>query len=137
MDQATDYNSIVNSQMMDFTRHDMEPNSEFDPSDAGSMNSGIDSDGGRVRQKTKKGDKSIGGYNMLKILNNLLYLITLCFAIGYFASTKYTSKFVYYAFGSLLVGRPALIMLYSLIMLCLEWRRSKPKKNKGGSNKHK
>ena len=66
---------------------------------------------------------------MLKIFNNLLYLVTLCFAIGYFQTMKFTSKFVFYAFEALLITRPAMILFYSVMMCCLEMRR-RPTKDK-------
>ena len=68
--------------------------------------------------KSLDSDVSIGGYNMLKILNNLLYLATLCLTIGYWRSMKFTSKFVYYAFEALLIARPALILFYALFYRC-------------------
>lgn len=63
-------------------------------------------------------------------MNSLLYTATLCLAIGYFWSTKYNSKFVYYMFEGVLVMRPALILLYSLIMYCLECQRVPKHKQK-------
>lgn len=55
-----------------------------------------DSDG-NVKVKGKSG-KGMGCFGYFKVLNCLLYLSTLCIAIGYFRSTKYESKFVYYMF---------------------------------------
>ena len=113
--------------MMDFTRdHDVDMDHQF-----GSEASGpdFDSDGSHVKAKGKKGksSSSMGCYGFFKILNCILYLLTLCLAIGYFSSTKFTSKFVYYMFQGFFFARPSLILLYSLIMICLEMRRKKPK----------
>ena len=101
-----------------------------DLSDIDSQRSGesFGSDMSGVSAKSKDHD-GMGCYNMLKILNNLLYLVTLCFAIGYFQTMKFTSKFVFYAFEALLITRPALILFYSVVMCCLEMRRS-PEKDK-------
>lgn len=51
---------------------------------------------GNVKVKSK--GKGMGCYDYLKILNCLLYLSTLCITIGYFRTTKYEQKFVYYMF---------------------------------------
>ena len=73
----------------------------------------------------------MGCYGIFKIINCMIYLLTLCLAIGYFSTTKFTSKFTYYMFQGFFFARPALILLYSLISICLEMRRKKPKdKNK-------
>ena len=45
---------------------------------------------------------------------------TLFLAINYYTNSKYTSKFVYYAFLGLLLIRPILIVLYSLIAILIE-----------------
>lgn len=74
---------------------------------------------------------------MLKILNTILYICTIQQSLGYFTSTKFTSKFVYYAFGGLLVLRPILIALYSLINIILEMRKSSPTKKKMTKGKNK
>ena len=90
---------------MDFTYNDFDDgNSEFDSYGRGTMggDKGFDSDDSRVRIKsTKKGPPSqdgMGWYNMLKIFNTLLYISTVVFAIGYFRTTKFTSKFVFLTF---------------------------------------
>lgn len=62
----------------------------------------------------------MGKFQKFKLINNMLYLVTLCLAIGYFWSTKYTSKFVFYMFEGLFIMRPLLILLYSIIMYCVE-----------------
>ncbi len=83
--------------MMDFTR-----DHEVDVDHFGSEASGpdFDSDGSHVKAKGKKekSSTSMGCYGFFKILNCILYLLTLCLAIGYFSSTKFTSMFVYYMF---------------------------------------
>jgi len=60
---------------MDFGYEDYEPNNGFDSDMQNSKTSGLgfDSDDSRVRFKTK-GSDGLGCYNLLKILNNLLYL---------------------------------------------------------------
>ena len=76
---------------------------------------------------------------MLKIVNTILYICTIQQSLGYYTSTKFTSKFVYYAFGGLLVMRPILIALYSLINIILEMRKSSgptKKKTTKGKNKN-
>ena len=62
---------------------------------------------------------------MWKILNIILYLVTLGLAFGYFLSMKFGSTFVHSIYLVLLIARPALIVLYSLSMLCLESRDKK------------
>lgn len=113
--------------MMDFTRdHDVDL-SQYG-SEANHSAADFDSDASHVKAKSKKGQKSsCGCYGVFKVLNCLIYLVTLCLAIGYFRSTKFTSIFTYYMFWGFFIARPSLIMLYSLIMICLEMRRKKPK----------
>ena len=72
----------------------------------------------------------MGCYTYLKLLNGMLYLGTLFLAISYYMTTKYTSKFVYYAFFGLLVTRPAMIGFYSLVVILLEVVRRKSKASK-------
>lgn len=90
--------------------------------DSSQMESDLDSDVGR-KVKVKEKSKSMGGYACLKIMNSLLYNLTLCFAIGYFYTTKFTSQFTFYMFSGVLIGRPALITFYSLTMICIESQR--------------
>ena len=118
---------------MDFTNNQYDQDdSEFDPRSDGNSMREDDSDGSQVRHKSKKKGSSsgLGAYNMLKILNVILYISTVQQSLGYFTTTKFTSKFVYYAFGGLLITRPILIALYSLINLCLEFRKGTPGKKK-------
>ena len=86
----------------------------------------------KIKAKSKKGGKSMGCYSMLKVFNSLLYSGTLLLAFGYFATMKFTSDFVYYSFLGLLIGRPAMIVLYSIIVMCIESQRrpAKGKKSK-------
>ena len=84
----------------------------------------VDSDAdSMVNAKHREASMGMNWYAYLKMLNILLYLTTLCLAFGYFSTTKYESKFVYYMFYGFIVTRPALIGLYSLIMIMLEMRR--------------
>ena len=78
-----------------------------------------------VNAKHKGGGEGMGmnWYAYLKMLNIMLYLTTLCLVFGYFTTTKYESKFVYYMFYGFFVTRPSLVMLYSIIMIMLEMRR--------------
>ena len=128
---------------MDFSQNQYDQeDSEFDPrSDGNASRDGFDSDGSRVHHKSKKkgGADGLGAYNMLKILNTVLYISTLQMSLIYFNNTKFTSKFVYYAFLGLLTMRPCLIGLYSLINICLEMRKGAPggKKTKGKKAKKK
>ena len=87
-----------------------------------------DTDESRVKHKSK--DKSMGCYAKFKILNSFLYLATLCIGIGYFMSTKFTTKFSYYLFSGTLVVRPMIIALYSLVTILLECQRRKAKHGK-------
>ena len=80
----------------------------------------------------KSKDKSMGCYAYFKILNSFLYLATLCIGIGYFMSTKFTSKFTYYLFSGTLIARPIIIAVYSLVMILLECQRRKGKHGKKG-----
>ena len=101
--------------------------SQQDDSEADSM----------VNAKSKE-SSSMNWYAFLKMFNILVYITTLCLAFGYFTTTKYESKFVYYMFQGLVITRPSLIMLYSIIMIMLEFRRRgalKMKKKKGGFGK--
>ena len=86
---------------------------------AASISDGHDS-ASTVEFKGRKDKKGMGVYTYLKIANNLLYVATLFLAINYYTNSKYTSKFVYYAFLGLLVIRPILIVLYSLIAILIE-----------------
>ena len=74
----------------------------------------------------------MGCYTYLKLLNSLFYLITLCFAFGYFSSMKFSSKFTFYTFEGLLIIRPILLCLYALITA---YQILNIKKEKG-SNRH-
>ena len=76
-----------------------------------------------VDAKHKEESPGMNWYAYLKMLNIMLYLTTLCLVFGYFTTTKYESKFVYYMFCGFFVTRPALVMLYSIIMIMLEMRR--------------
>ena len=51
-----------------------------------------------VNAKHKDHEMSMNWYAYLKMLNIVLYLTTLCLVFGYFTTTKYESKFVYYMF---------------------------------------
>ena len=114
-----------NRSALDFSQ----PDADLSAYDSQSLNSEqIDSEGNGVRAKGKKQKRKMGMYGFLKILNGLLYLSTLCLAFGYFASTKFVSKFTYYMFLGTLVARPALIGLYSLVMILLELVRKKSAK---------
>lgn len=92
---------------------------DSDSASAASMSDGRDSSSG-IEFKGRKDKKGMGVYTYLKIVNNLLYVVTLFLAINYYTNSKYTSKFVYYAFLGLLVIRPILIVLYSLIAILIE-----------------
>ena len=125
--------------MYDFEPNDMAPDSYVDSNsdsqrekDKGSSD-GSDTDG-NVKVKSK--GRGINCYGLLKVLNCMLYLATLGLTIGYFRTTKYESIFVFYMFQGLLIGRPAIIGFYSLIMICLEMRRrtAKPPKDKTKKN---
>jgi len=70
----------------------------------------------------------VGCYAYFKILNSFIYLVTLCIGIGYFMSTKFTSKFTYYLFSGTLIVRPMIIAVYSLVMILLECQRRKAAK---------
>ena len=50
-----------------------------------------------VDAKHKQGS-GMNFYAYFKMLNILLYVTTLCLAFGYFTTTKYESKFVFYMF---------------------------------------
>ena len=59
----------------------------------------VDSDAdSMVDAKHKEPSMSMNWYAYLKMLNIVLYLTTLCLVFGYFTTTKYESKFVYYMF---------------------------------------
>ena len=59
----------------------------------------VDSDADSVvHAKHKDHEMSMNWYAYLKMLNIVLYLTTLCLVFGYFTTTKYESKFVYYMF---------------------------------------
>ena len=60
----------------------------------------------------------------------MLYLVTLSLALGYFSSTKFNSKFVFYMFEGILIIRPILILLYTLCMGFLEFKRRGTKLHK-------
>ena len=94
--------------------------SDSDSASAASISDANDSSSGSIAAKGRKDKKGMGAYTYLKIANNLLYVVTLFLAINYYTNTKYTSKFVYYAFFGLLVIRPILIVLYSLIAILIE-----------------
>ena len=94
-------------------------NSDSESASAASMSDGHGSSSG-IEFKGRKDKKGMGVYTYLKIANNLLYVVTLFLAINYYTNSKYTSKFVYYAFLGLLVIRPILIVLYSLIAILIE-----------------
>lgn len=64
------------------------------------------------------------------MLNGFLYVATLFFTFGYFYTTKFTSKFVYYMFFGTLLARPAFIILYSLFVFAIEHLRQKSKASK-------
>lgn len=120
-DAATDYNSVINqSAAMDFTRGDMDME-YMDNYDGRSSMSEVDSDRSNIKAKAKKSSKGIGCYAYLKMFNVLLYLSSLLLAFAYFKTTKYNSDLVYYAFYGLICGRPAVIGLYTLIVLCLNF----------------
>ena len=72
----------------------------------------------------------MGCYSYLKVLNMLLYNATLCLAIGYLNTSKFNSKFTYYLFMGMIVARPCLIGLYSIILCLLEACRGSQKKKK-------
>ena len=113
---------------MEFTYNDFDGNSEFDSYGRGTMggDKGFDSDDSRVRMKSNdkvSSQDGMGIYNMLKIFNNILYITTIVFAVGYFRSTKFTSKFVFYTFEVLLIVRPSLVLLYALVRCGIELRR--------------
>ena len=82
-----------------------------------------DSDASGVGAKGRKRKQGMGCYGCLKILNCLIYLGTLCLAFAYFSTTKFVSKFTYYIYFGVLVARPSLIGLYSLVMVILEQLR--------------
>ena len=113
-----------------------------DSGSAASMSDAHDSSS-TIEAKGRKNPKDVGVYTYLKILNTLLYVATLFLAINYYTNSKYTSKFVYYAFFGLLVTRPILIAFYSLVVILIEGvRRSsrvskpwKPQKNHSDSDK--
>ena len=87
----------------------------------GSVDGGNESDLSVVDAKAKKSDESqMGCYDYLKVLNMLLYNGTLCLAVGYVNTSKFNSKFIYYMFAGFLIMRPALIMLYSIILCLLQ-----------------
>jgi len=62
-------------------------------------------------------DSGMGWFAYFKILNTLLYLVTLSFGIGYFTTTKFRSILTYYLFLGALLARPVLIGFYSLLMI--------------------
>ena len=98
----------------------------------------VDSDAdSMVDAKHKEPSMSMNWYAYLKMLNIVLYLTTLCLVFGYFTTTKYESKFVYYMFQGFVICRPALIMLYSIIMIMLEMRRRSSLKTMKKKNKKK
>ena len=89
-----------------------------------------DSDGNVISAKGRS--SNFGPYQFLKALNCLIYLVTLCLAIGYFKSSRYEMEYVYYAFLTSLIGRPVVIVLYSGFMVCLEMQKRSSSKSKGG-----
>lgn len=109
---------------MDFSNYENQPSAGNDLSDIGSNRSlkSLDSDDSQVSHKSGN-NKGLGCYNLLKVLNNFLYVVTLCLALGYFRTMKFTSMFAYYAFEVLLIVRPALILFYSMLLWCLDMRR--------------
>ena len=111
--------------------YEFDPNSESDNSGMRRDDHGFDSDDSRVHIKSKKSEGGLGFYNMLKILNVLVYQVTLAFTIGYFLTTKYRSWYTVASFWSILITRPVIILIYWFFHLCLECRRSnKPAKKK-------
>ena len=74
----------------------------------------------------------MSAYSWLKLLNTVVYLISLCLAIGYFSSMKYNSQFTYYMFESVLIMRPVLILSYTLLVACrvMQYGITKPNKVK-------
>ena len=75
------------------------------------------------KSKKHKDPGDLSCYALFKIANGMLYLVTLSLALGYFMTSKFNSKFVYYIFEGILFIRPLLIAFYSLIMWCLEYKR--------------
>ena len=57
----------------------------------------------------------MGFYTYLKLFNGIIYLSTLTLAFGYLSSMKFSSKFTFYTFEGLLIIRPILLFLYTLI----------------------
>ena len=124
MGQRTNYTDYPGDSDMDFSQK-MPDSSASDGesiSEKGSDSSmSEDSEGNVIKAKGR--NSNLGAYEFLKIFNCMLYLLGLCFAIGYFRSSRYEMEFVYFAILTNLIGRPILIVLYSGFMICLEMRR--------------
>lgn len=76
----------------------------------------------------------MGGYQGLKILNSMLYNMSLCLTIGYIATMKFSSQATLYMFTGFLIARPALILIYSCTMAYIESNHKKAAK-KGAKKK--
>ena len=57
----------------------------------------------------------MGFYTYLKLFNGIIYLSTLTLAFGYLSSMKFSSKFTFYTFEGLLIIRPILLFLWTLL----------------------
>ena len=128
----------INQNFDDYGPEGLDSLSEVGGEDSANDYGNSENDGGNesdlsvVDAKAKKDDGSqMACYDYLKILNMLLYNGSLCLAIGYVNTSKFNSKFVYYMFAGFLVMRPALLLLYSMILcliqLCQNMGQSKGK----------
>jgi len=146
--QLDDMNSFDAHSAMDFSKDGEDSYDDRSYKGGSSLSSNVsDSNDSMVEAKGKRKTKGVGCYTYLKILNGLLYLGTLFIAIAYYTTSKYTSKFVYYAFFGLLVTRPAVIGFYSFVVILLEvirrkskaskpWKKSKKDKKKSKKQHH-
>ena len=111
MHSAMDFSLDHDSSEFEGKKHKDSINSEESSSESSSHPEDI----AKKKKKKKKDKHRITTYTWFKMLNGLIYLVTLCFAFGYFSSMKFSSKFTYYMFESILIIRPVLLLFYSLI----------------------
>ena len=111
---------VNHSALLDLTRNGL----EFDNlSESKHQESVVDSDATRIQAKIRASREGIGGFGLLKVINVGLYQVTFCLTVGYFWSTKYTNSFVANALKTILIGRPCLILIYSVAFVLLDWQR--------------
>ena len=101
-------------------------------SDLDASRSGFsDSDASRfgIDHKGKDENSACDLFFALKMTNVIVYNATLCIAVGYFRTMQFRYHVLYQAFMTLLLARPVLILIYSLVSFFMQTRRQEIAEN--------